>query len=172
MKTKILFLSLLASASLIAAETSSEANPVKGDEKPICHEGGKRRIGPPPEIPGVSKEDMKKLHEAFMATKDDPSLKELHDAVKAAHEKMKAADNKEDKKAAREDLKKAHKAFMEANRELVLKNNPELADTMNKVREFMKNHGPRKCPRNDGNESSEDKDDDALPPPPPPAPAE
>lgn len=167
MKTKsLLLLSLITSASLLAVETTAESTPNKGECRPANCEGGKRRMGPP-EIPGVSKEDMKKLHEAFKATKDDPTLKELHDAVKAAHEKVKSATNDEDKKAAREEMKKAHKALMEASKELVLKNNPDLADTMNKVHEFMKKRYQEKREAKDGF-----KDDDELPPPPPPPPAE
>jgi hypothetical protein len=167
MKIKnLLLLTLLSAVSLVAAEASADAAATKDDGKPSCCEGGKRRMGPP-EIPGVSKDDMKKLHEAFKATKDDPSLKDLHEAVKAAHEKVKAATNDEDKKAAREEMKKAYKALMEAHRELVLKNNPELADTMNKVRDFMKKRFQEKHEAKDGS-----KDDDELPPPPPPPPAE
>jgi hypothetical protein len=168
MKTKILLLAILANSVSVIAADSASTNQPEGTP-PRCEPGMKRK-GPPPEIPGVSKEDMKKMHEAFMAAKDDPSLKELHAAVKAAHEKVKSATNKEDKKAAFEDLKKAHKAFMEAAKEVVLNANPELADTINKVSEFMKNRGPRKCPGYEKKESKEVKDDDELPPlPPPPA---
>ena len=170
MKIKNLLLAILATSVSVIAADSVATNQPEGTP-PRCEPGMKRK-GPPPEIPGVSKEDMKKLREAFMAAKEDPSLKELHDAVKAAREKVKTATNKEDKKAAFEDLKKAHKAFMEAAKEVVLNANPELADTINKVSEFMKNRGPRKCPDYEKKESKEVKDDDDELPPLPPPPAE
>ena len=150
MKSKYLLLTLLASAGLIAADSTPPADapaggpgspPAKGENPPAKGEkpdkkGGKAKT--PPE--GVSEADFKKLLDARKASANDPAVK----AAQTTYDNAKKADSSASTEETKKALNEAKTALAEAQKAAVVKADPTLTDVANKVAEADKAKGGSK----------------------------
>jgi len=120
MKSKFLLLSLLATAGLIAADAPAGApaatpatDAPKGEKPQKSGDKAEGKKGSMQEIPGVSKEEMKKYQDAKKIAADTPEVKALKDG-------------------------KDKKAYYEALNAAIVKADPTLAEVAKKVDDFMK----------------------------------
>jgi hypothetical protein len=120
MKSKFLLLSLLATAGLIAADAPAGApaatpatDAPKGEKPQKSGDKAEGKKGSMQEIPGVSKEEMKKYQDAKKIAADTPEVKALKDG-------------------------KDKKAYYEALNAAIVKADPTLAEVTKKIDDFMK----------------------------------
>lgn len=126
MKSKLLLLSLLAAAGLVAADTPPGApagttppadapdKGEKGDKHEKDGEKPEKRKGGPLDVPGIGPEEMKKYQEAKKAAAELPEVK-----------------------ATRENGKPT-KAYYDALSAAIVKADPSLAEVDKKYNDFMK----------------------------------
>ena len=120
MKSKFLLLSLLATAGLIAADAPAGApaatpatDAPKGEKPQKSGDKAEGKKGSMQEIPGVSKEEMKKYQDAKKIAAETPEVKALKDG-------------------------KDKKAYYEALNAAIVKADPTLAEVTKKIDDFMK----------------------------------
>jgi len=120
MKSKFLLLSLLAAAGLIAADAPAGAPAVtppadapKGEKPEKGGDKAEGKKGTIPDVPGVSKEEMKKYLDARKAADESPEVKALKDG-------------------------KDKKAYYEARDAAIVKTDPSLAEVAKKVNDYYK----------------------------------
>ena len=149
MKSKYLLLTLLASAGLIAADSTPPTDapaggpgspPAKGENPPAKGEKPDKKGGKAKAPEGVSEADFKKLLDARKAAASDPAVKDAQTAYDNAKKADSSASTDETKKA----LNEAKAALAEAQKAAVVKADPSLADVAGKVAEAEKKAGGKK----------------------------